>query len=215
LLGAIVGVLFLFLTPSSLSLINVISSLVYIVVMPYVGIALALLFYDLRRREPETVAAKGQRGPDRSGIGLDSPKKTGGKPDVVPAKQQPLLSSEVSALLADEDVLGRRVGSRPADRRTTAGRSGRPPRRRRHTPRRSPGGHLARGPFAELLGRSGGQVRRFARTTARTLPPWRSRRQRHRSDAPGRPAAGQGGRQRRGSPPVGPFDRGKRNLRLT
>jgi hypothetical protein len=34
----------------------VISSLVYIVVMPYVGIALALLFYDLRRRAAEPVA---------------------------------------------------------------------------------------------------------------------------------------------------------------
>jgi hypothetical protein len=58
LLGPIVGVLFLFLTPSSLSLINVISSLVYVVVMPYVGIALALLFYDLRRRESEEAALK-------------------------------------------------------------------------------------------------------------------------------------------------------------
>jgi hypothetical protein len=56
LLGPIVGVLFLFLTPSSLSLINVISSLVYVVVMPYVGIAIALLFYDLRRRETEEAA---------------------------------------------------------------------------------------------------------------------------------------------------------------
>ena len=58
LLGPIVGIIFLFLTPSSLELINVISSLVYIVVMPYVGIALALLFYDLRHREAEPVAAK-------------------------------------------------------------------------------------------------------------------------------------------------------------
>jgi hypothetical protein len=56
LLGPIVGVLFLFLTPSSLSLINVISSLVYVVVMPYVGIAIALLFYDLRRRHNEETA---------------------------------------------------------------------------------------------------------------------------------------------------------------
>jgi hypothetical protein len=56
LLGPLIGVLFLFLTPSSLSLINVISSLVYVVVMPYVGIAIALLFYDLRRREIEEAA---------------------------------------------------------------------------------------------------------------------------------------------------------------
>ena len=56
LLGPIVAMVFLFLTPSSLSLINVISSLVYVVVMPYVGIAIALLFYDLRRREAEAPA---------------------------------------------------------------------------------------------------------------------------------------------------------------
>lgn len=56
LLGPIVGMVFLFLTPSSLSLINVISSLVYVLVMPYVGIAIALLFYDLRRREAEAPA---------------------------------------------------------------------------------------------------------------------------------------------------------------
>jgi hypothetical protein len=58
LLGPIVGIIFLFLTPSSLALINVISSLVYIVVMPYVGIALALLFYDLRQRETAPATAK-------------------------------------------------------------------------------------------------------------------------------------------------------------
>ena len=53
LLGPIVGVLVLFLSSSSLAFINVISSLVYALVMPYAGIALALLFYDLRRREAE------------------------------------------------------------------------------------------------------------------------------------------------------------------
>ena len=50
LLGPIVGVLVLFLTSSSLAVINIISSLVYAVVMPYVGITLTLLFYDLRAR---------------------------------------------------------------------------------------------------------------------------------------------------------------------
>jgi hypothetical protein len=53
LLGPVVGVLVLFLTSSSLAVINVVSSLVYVIVMPYVGIALALLFYDLRGREAE------------------------------------------------------------------------------------------------------------------------------------------------------------------
>jgi hypothetical protein len=57
LLGPILGVLLLFLTSSSLAFINLISSLVYVAVMPYVGIALALLFYDLRRRLGEEAAA--------------------------------------------------------------------------------------------------------------------------------------------------------------
>ncbi len=50
LLGPIVGLVVLFLTPSSLMVVNMISSLVYVFVMPYAGIALALLFYDLRGR---------------------------------------------------------------------------------------------------------------------------------------------------------------------
>ena len=50
LLGPIAGILVLFLTSSSLEFVNLVSSLVYVFVMPYAGIALALLFYDLRRR---------------------------------------------------------------------------------------------------------------------------------------------------------------------
>jgi hypothetical protein len=50
LLGPVVGIVVLFLTPSSLVVVNLISSLVYVLVMPYAGIALSLLFYDLRRR---------------------------------------------------------------------------------------------------------------------------------------------------------------------
>jgi hypothetical protein len=50
LLGPIVGIAVLFLTPSSLVAVNAISSLVYVFVMPYAGIAIALLFHDLRRR---------------------------------------------------------------------------------------------------------------------------------------------------------------------
>lgn len=56
LLGPIVGVVFLFITSSSLAVIDVISSLVYAVVMPYAGIAIAVLFYDLRRRHAEAPA---------------------------------------------------------------------------------------------------------------------------------------------------------------
>jgi hypothetical protein len=56
LLGPIVGIVFLFLTSASLGVIDVISSLVYAVVMPYAGIAIALLFYDLRRRRNEAPA---------------------------------------------------------------------------------------------------------------------------------------------------------------
>ena len=44
------GILVLFLTSSSLEFVNLVSSLVYVFVMPYAGIAIALLFYDLRRR---------------------------------------------------------------------------------------------------------------------------------------------------------------------
>ena len=51
LLGPIVGVAVLFLTSGSLSLINLISSLVYAFVVPYAAIAMTLLFYDLRRRQ--------------------------------------------------------------------------------------------------------------------------------------------------------------------
>lgn len=51
LLGPIVGVFVLFLTSSSLGFVNLVGSVVYAVVMPYAGIAIALLFYDLRRRK--------------------------------------------------------------------------------------------------------------------------------------------------------------------
>ena len=63
------GVLVLFVTSSSLSLINMISSLVYVVVMPYAGVAITLLFYDLRRRagaEELVVLAPGLTAPTGS-----------------------------------------------------------------------------------------------------------------------------------------------------
>ncbi len=51
LLGPIIGVAMMFITPASLSLINLVSSLVYVFVLPAVGIAMALLFFDLRIRK--------------------------------------------------------------------------------------------------------------------------------------------------------------------
>ena len=51
LLGPLLGIALMLLTSSSLFLINVTSALVYVIVMPYVGIALALLLYDLRTRQ--------------------------------------------------------------------------------------------------------------------------------------------------------------------
>ena len=49
-LGPIIGVAMMFVTPASLGLINLVSSLVYVFVLPAVGIAIALLFFDLRIR---------------------------------------------------------------------------------------------------------------------------------------------------------------------
>ena len=57
LLGPIAGVLVLFLTSSSLAVVNLVSSLVYTAVVPYAGIAIAMLFYDLRRRLGEEAPA--------------------------------------------------------------------------------------------------------------------------------------------------------------
>lgn len=52
LLGPLAGVALLFLTSSSLAVVNGVSSLVYAVVMPYVALVLALLYHDLTAREP-------------------------------------------------------------------------------------------------------------------------------------------------------------------
>ncbi len=52
LIGPMIGVVMMFVTPASLGLINLVSALVYVFVLPAAGIAIALLFYDLRiRRE--------------------------------------------------------------------------------------------------------------------------------------------------------------------
>jgi hypothetical protein len=46
--GPIVGLAVLFASSASLSAIDIVSSVVYAVVMPYVAIVLVLLFFDLR-----------------------------------------------------------------------------------------------------------------------------------------------------------------------
>jgi hypothetical protein len=51
LVGPAIGVALMFVTSASLSVINLVSSLVYVVVLPGVGIAIALLFFDLRIRK--------------------------------------------------------------------------------------------------------------------------------------------------------------------
>jgi hypothetical protein len=47
--GPIVGLVVLFASSASLGTIDIVSSAVYAVVMPYVAIVLALLFFDLRQ----------------------------------------------------------------------------------------------------------------------------------------------------------------------
>jgi hypothetical protein len=63
LIGPIVGVAMMFVTPASLGFINLVSALVYVFALPAAGIAIALLFFDLRIRnagvEPELRAAPG------------------------------------------------------------------------------------------------------------------------------------------------------------
>ena len=51
LLGPVIGVAMMFVTPASLGLINLVSALVYVFVLPAVGIVIALLFFDLRIRK--------------------------------------------------------------------------------------------------------------------------------------------------------------------
>jgi hypothetical protein len=61
-LGPIIALTVLFISSVSLSVIDIISSIVYAVVMPYVGIVLALLFYDLRAtNDPVPAGVEPQR----------------------------------------------------------------------------------------------------------------------------------------------------------
>jgi hypothetical protein len=68
--GPILGIAVLFLTSSSLAVIDLISSAVYVFVMPYVGLAIVLLFYDLRQRV-------GAAEPVRAVSGLPAPSAAG------------------------------------------------------------------------------------------------------------------------------------------
>ena len=54
LLGPVIGVAMMFVTPASLGLINLVAALVYVFVLPAAGIVIALLFYDLRVRKGAT-----------------------------------------------------------------------------------------------------------------------------------------------------------------
>jgi hypothetical protein len=72
LLGPAIGVALMFVTSASLGLINLVSSLVYVFVLPAVGIVIALLFFDLRIRTEgaqatETARLEIARLPDTSG----------------------------------------------------------------------------------------------------------------------------------------------------
>jgi hypothetical protein len=72
-LGPMIGVAMMFVTSASLGFINLVSALVYTFVLPAVGIALALLFYDLRirkegeRTSPETARLEAAPRPVSSG----------------------------------------------------------------------------------------------------------------------------------------------------
>jgi hypothetical protein len=65
LLGPAIGVAMMFVTSASLGLINLVSSLVYVFVLPAVGIVIALLFFDLRIRKE---GAQTSTDPARLGI---------------------------------------------------------------------------------------------------------------------------------------------------
>jgi amino acid transporter len=56
--GPVVGILLLFVTSASLVAINLVGSLVYVAVMPYVAIAMALYHQDLVLRRAEVGAAE-------------------------------------------------------------------------------------------------------------------------------------------------------------
>ena len=73
LLGPIIGVAMMFVTPASLGLINLVSALVYVFVLPAAGIIIALLFFDLRVRKegvqtsPATAHVEREQRPESPG----------------------------------------------------------------------------------------------------------------------------------------------------
>ena len=78
LLGPIIGVAMMFVTPASLGVINFVSSLVYVFVLPAAGIAITLLFYDLRIRKAglRTSQATTRRPDQRSATAGDTAPST-------------------------------------------------------------------------------------------------------------------------------------------
>jgi len=54
--GPAVGLALLFLDSSTIAAIDIVSSLVYVAVLPYAAVVQTLLFFDVRRREAERVA---------------------------------------------------------------------------------------------------------------------------------------------------------------
>jgi hypothetical protein len=58
-IGPVIGVLLVLLTSTSLVYVNILSSLLYLVLIPFVGIALTLLYFDLRisRAERDSTVA--------------------------------------------------------------------------------------------------------------------------------------------------------------
>lgn len=79
LLGPIIGVAMMFITPASLGFINLVAALVYVFVLPAAGIAIALLFYDLRiDKEGEQGRAEAAR--PVTSQPTDSPGGTGTSP---------------------------------------------------------------------------------------------------------------------------------------
>ena len=58
LLGPIIGVVMMFITPASLGFINLVSALVYVFVLPAAGIIIALLFFDLGIRKEDVQTSR-------------------------------------------------------------------------------------------------------------------------------------------------------------
>ena len=55
--GPLLGLAVLFFENGTIALIDVISSIVYVAVLPYAAVVQTLLYFDVRRRETERAAA--------------------------------------------------------------------------------------------------------------------------------------------------------------